>query len=147
MYQVRIFTEMLHEDPIFFTGYGLNASINKIDAKSMEHNIYRGEDKRTGGYNRFNFHNQYVEAFADLGVFGFLLIVAMVVVNLINGIRLKYFVHIAFAVLMISLFLTESFLWRQRGLVFFTLFYCLFNNLLPVSHLIKPKGNAVQLNA
>ena len=129
-YQIRIFTEMLQEDPILFTGYGLNNSSIKVEAKGAEHNLYHGNDENVG-YNKLNFHNQYVEAFADLGIFGFLIIFIMAVINVVNGIRQKYFVHIAFAILMISLFLTETFLWRQRGVVFFTLFYCLFNDLFP----------------
>ena len=51
----------------------------------------------------------------------------MLFVNIKNAFQSKDFMHITFSVLMISLFLTESFLWRQRGVVFFTLFYCLFN--------------------
>ena len=51
----------------------------------------------------------------------------MVVLNLKNAFKSKDFIHIAFAILMISLFLTESFLWRQRGVIFFMVFYCLFN--------------------
>lgn len=125
-YQIRIFWEMLTEEPILFTGYGLNASIGKIEEKGREHNIFEG-DEDNYGYNRLNFHNQYVEVFADLGIFGFLLVLLMVLLNLKNSIQSKDFVHIAFAVLMITLFLTESFLWRQRGIVFFTTFYCLFN--------------------
>jgi O-antigen ligase len=131
-YQIRIFKELLADEPILFTGYGLNASAKKIELKGIEHNLYHG-NKESIGYNKLNFHNQYIEAFADLGIFGFLLLVAALVINLKNGIEAKYFVHIAFAILMISLFLTESFLWRQRGVVFFTLFYCLFNSLLPVN--------------
>ncbi|MXN92583.1 hypothetical protein GR160_15245 [Flavobacterium sp. Sd200] len=140
-YQIRIFTEMLQEDPIFFNGYGLNTSSIKVDQKAAEHNIFHGSGEVVG-YNKYNFHNQYVETFADLGFFGFLIVIIIVLVNLINGLTAKYFVHIAFAVLMISLFLTESFLWRQRGVVFFTLFYCLFNDLRPLSarllNLLRP---------
>lgn len=126
LYQVRIFKEMLQEDPVFFTGYGLNASTHKIQEKAVEHNLYRDKDSGMD-YGLLNFHDQYIEAFADLGVFGFLLVIAMLTVNLRKAIKNKYFVHIAFAVLMISLFLTESFLWRQRGIVLFTMLYCLFN--------------------
>ena len=135
-YQIRIFTEMLQEDPILFTGYGLNNSGIKIEAKGNEHNLYHGNDENVG-YNKLNFHNQYVEAFADLGIFGVLIIFIMAIINLVNGIKQKYFVHIAFAILMISLFLTETFLWRQRGVVFFTVFYCLFNDLYP-QRVFKP---------
>jgi hypothetical protein len=126
VYQVRIFKEMLQEDSIVFTGYGLNASLNKIKEKGVEHNVYRGDGKQYG-YHMLNFHNQYIEVFADLGIFGILLLIFIQIFNLKNALKSKDFVHIAFAILMISLFLTESFLWRQRGVVFFTMLYCLYN--------------------
>lgn len=126
VYQFRIFTEMLQEDNIFFTGYGLNASYPKIEQKTIDYNLFLGDDMQEG-YQMKNFHNQYIQIFAELGVFGLLFLLIMMVASLKNGIQRKDFVHIAFAILMISLFLTESFLWRQRGVVFFTLIYCLFN--------------------
>ena len=58
----------------------------------------------------------------------FVLLILILGLNLKNALKSKDFIHIAFAILMISLFLTESFLWRQRGMVFFALFYCLFNH-------------------
>ena len=130
VYQIRIFKEMLAEDAIFFTGYGLNASMKKINAKGIEHGVYQTSEENVG-YNKMNFHNQYIESFADLGIFGLVLIILILAVNLKNALKNKDFAHIAFAILMIALFLTESFLWRQRGIVFFTLFYCLFNWILP----------------
>jgi len=120
VYQIRIFKEMLCEDPIFFTGYGLNASGFRIAEKRVEHGLYKGyEDK--------NFHNQYIQFFAELGIFGLLILLLMLLRNLLKALKTKDFVHISFAVLMISLFLTESFLSRQRGIMFFTILYCLFN--------------------
>jgi len=127
VYQIHIFTEMLHEDTILFTGYGLNASAFKIEEKGRQHGVYDGEG-REEGYLRKNFHNQYVQLFAELGIFGFLILIAMLAINLKNAIQTKDFVHISFAILMISLFLTESFLSRQRGIVFFTIMYCLLNS-------------------
>ncbi|QBZ97130.1 O-antigen ligase family protein [Flavobacterium sangjuense] len=127
VYQFRIFLEMMNEDNIFWKGYGLNASYPKIEAKGVAYHVYQGDDS-SDGYQKMNFHNQYVQNFADLGVFGFLLIVIMLFINVKNAIKTKDFVNFAFAFLMISLFLTESFLWRQRGVVFFTMMYCLFNS-------------------
>ena len=127
VYQLRIFTELLQEEPIFFTGYGLNATDSKILAKAREHTIFMGNETHEG-YHDKNFHNQYVQFFAELGIFGFLLIVGMLGINLYNGLQRRNFVHICFAILMISLFLTESFLARQRGIIFFTAFYCFFNS-------------------
>lgn len=127
VYQIRIFKEMLEEDGIFFTGYGLNASDFRIEEKGIEHNIFLGNEKHEG-YQKKNFHNQYIQIFAETGVIGLLLLLLIVIVNLRKAINTKDFVHFCFAVLMISLFLTESFLARQRGVVFFTAIYCLFNS-------------------
>jgi O-antigen ligase len=132
VYQVRVFKELITQEPIFFTGYGLSGSKIKIEEKGQEHNLYQGDGSKIP-YTKMNYHNQYIETFSDLGVFGFIIIVAMLFINLKNGIKNKYFIQIAFATLMISVFLTESFLWRQRGVVFFTLFYCLFNDMQPLT--------------
>jgi O-antigen ligase len=127
VYQIRIFKEMLQEDDIFFSGYGLNASDFRIEEKGIEHNIFLGNDKYEG-YQKKNFHNQYIQIFAETGVFGCVLLILIVLINLKNAIVTKDFVHFCFAILMISLFLTESLLARQRGVVFFTAIYCLFNS-------------------
>ncbi|KAF2082531.1 O-antigen ligase family protein [Flavobacterium sharifuzzamanii] len=120
LFQIRIFKEMLEEENIFFTGFGLDASQNKIKEKVKEHNLYPN-------YGEFNFHNEYVQIFSELGIFGFLIVLSMLFVTIRSGIINKDFIHIAFAVTMIVLFLTESFLSRQRGIIFFIIFYCMFN--------------------
>lgn len=121
VYQLRMFLELSKEEPIFWKGFGLNASLNKLLEKEKQYNLYPG-------YGKFNFHNQYVQNFAELGIIGFLLLVIILFINIKNAIKSKDFMHFAFGILMISLFLTESFLWRQRGVMFFTIFYCLFNS-------------------
>lgn len=126
IYQFRIFIELVKEENIFFSGFGLNASYPKIKEKAIHYNLYMGNEKEEGYQNK-NFHNQYIQNFAELGVFGFILLVIMLFINLRNALKTKNFIHFAFSILMISLFLTESFLWRQRGVVFFTLLYCVFN--------------------
>lgn len=94
--------------------------------KGVEYEIYLGDENHEG-YQMKNFHNQYFQVFAELGIFGFLILVALLVLSLKKAINRKDFLAIAFTILMISLFLTESFLWRQRGVLFFTVFYMLFN--------------------
>jgi O-antigen ligase len=120
VYQARMFFELLKEESIFLKGFGLNASEIKLLEKEKKYNLHNG-------YGRFNFHNQYIQNFAEIGVVGFLLLVIMLFQTLKKAINNKDFMHFSFAVLMISLFLTESFLWRQRGVVFFTMLYCLLN--------------------
>ena len=127
VYQLRIFKELIVEENVFLTGFGLNASLLKIKEKAIQYNLYMGKDGNSG-YQTKNFHNQYVQVFAELGIFGFVLLIIMLIINIKNAFKSKDFVHFVFAFLMISLFLTESFLWRQRGVVFFTLLYCLFNS-------------------
>jgi hypothetical protein len=122
VYQFRMFTEFLFEEPIFWNGFGLNASLSKLQQKEKFYNLYPG-------YGNFNFHNQYVQVFAELGIIGFVILLFMLFLNIKNALKYKDFLHIAFAILMISLFLTESFLWRQRGVLFFMIFYCLFNTM------------------
>lgn len=119
-FQIRIFKEMLQEENIFFTGFGLDASQDKIKEKVKEHNLYPN-------YGELNFHNEYIQIFSELGVFGFLIVISMLFVTIRKGILNKDFVHIAFSVTMIVLFLTESFLSRQRGIIFFIILYCIFN--------------------
>lgn len=126
VYQFRMFLEIIKSDNIVLKGLGLNASRPKLEELGKKHNVFLGKDNLQG-YQEENFHNQYVQNFAELGFFGFLILIMMLVVNFKNAYKSKDFVHFAFATLMISLFFTESFLWRQRGVVFFTLFYCFFN--------------------
>ncbi len=125
VYQTRLFFEFLAEEPIFWKGFGLNASFKKLEEKGEKYNVYRGTGN-DDGYQNKNFHNQYIQNFAELGVFGLLILLTMLVVLLKKAIHNKDFIHFTFSILMISVFLTESFLWRQRGVVFFVLFYCLF---------------------
>jgi O-antigen ligase len=120
IYQTRVFLELLHEQKFFLSGFGLEASQDFIKNKAKEHNL-------NAIYWECNFHNQYLQTLADLGVLGFGFLVWMLFVNLKNAFKNKNFLHMAFAITMIMLFLSESFFCRQRGIVFFITLYCLFN--------------------
>lgn len=125
VYQTRLFIEFLSEESIFWKGFGLNASFKKLEEKGDKYNIYKGTGN-DDGYQNKNFHNQYIQNFAELGIFGLLILLMMLFVLLKKAFHNKDFIHFTFSILMISVFLTESFLWRQRGVVFFVLFYCIF---------------------
>ena len=121
VYQFRIFTELVREERVFLTGFGLEASQSEIERKADEYNLYEG-------YGDFNFHNQYIQTFAELGILGFLLLITMLYFTLKKAYQNKDFLHITFGITMIVLFLTESFFCRQRGITFFITLYCLFNS-------------------
>lgn len=125
VYQFRIFTELIREESVFFTGFGLEASQDQIQKKAVHYKLYNG-------YGDFNFHNQYVQTFAELGIFGFLIIILMLFITLKKAFQNMDFLQITFGITMIVLFLTESFFCRQRGITYFIILYCLFNsNLFP----------------
>jgi len=141
IYRARVLKQMATDGNLFLTGCGLNSSGIKVTEVARKDNtLYPGWEDVP--YNKLNFHNQYMEALADLGIFGLIIVLIMVFYNLSRALQRKYFIHIAFSVLMISLFLTESFLWRQKGVVFFTLFYCLFND---VRHIPRVKNSNKEL--
>jgi O-antigen ligase len=125
VYQFRLFLDFLKEDQIFWKGFGYEAAQSKIQEKGKQYNVFLGDDIQEG-YQQKNFHNQFIQIFAESGVIGLLLLLLMLAFLLRQGIQHKDFLTITFVVLMISVFLTESFLWRQRGMVFFVTFYCLF---------------------
>ena len=115
---------MLQEQNILFTGFGIEASQDQIEKKAIQYNLY-------DGYGEFNFHNQYIQTFSELGLIAFLILLGMLHFNLKKAWREKDFLHIAFAITMIILFLSESFFCRQRGIVFFITIYCMFNLVKP----------------
>ena len=129
VYQFRIFIEFLQEEAIFWKGFGLDASYAKIEEKGFQYHLFLGDENQEG-YQKMNFHNQYIQTFAELGGFGFLIVLVMLTLTIRNAIASKNYFHIAFSVLMISLFFTESFLWRQRGITFFIVMYCILNTKL-----------------
>ena len=127
VYQIRVFKELLTEESILFTGYGLNAADSKVQKKGQEHTVFSG-DATHYGYQTLDFHNQYIQIFAETGIFGLIILLLIVSLSLRNAIKSKDFRSITFSVVMISLFLTESILIRQRGIAFFILLYCIFNS-------------------
>lgn len=126
VYQIRIFKEFLNEENIFWLGFGFNASKDKILEKGTKYNVFKGNGQ-TLGYDQMNFHNQYIQCFAELGMVGFIILCLMVFANFRNALFKQDFLHFCFALMILALFLTESLLWRQRGVMFFILFYCLMN--------------------
>ena len=72
---------------------------------------------------KLNAHNQFLETFIGLGIFGFLTLVFLLTYPLIIGIKNKDILTIGFLVIIIINFLFESMLDRQAGVVFFAFFY------------------------
>lgn len=124
IFQARVFYELFEEYPVFFQGFGINAAQDLISEKQNEYYLYCG-------YNSYNFHNQYVQTFAELGVFGFILIVLMLGAMLRSYWLHKELMPLFLFLIMASVFLTETYIWRQRGMIHFLTMYCLIIHLFP----------------
>jgi len=118
--QLRILSDQLKEEDIFFKGFGLFASRENLRDRHINYNTYYG-------FHKYNYHNQYAQIIAELGIIGLLLLFSVLFLNIKNALRAKHTAFIFFSISMALLFMTESFLWTQRGLFFFIIVYCLFN--------------------
>jgi len=75
------------------------------------------------GYKReFNSHNQFLTTFIYTGVFGFLLLLVIIVSLFYKAIKYKNFYLLSFIIICSCFFITESVLERQSGVVFFLFF-------------------------
>lgn len=119
VFQFRIYNEIASENNSYVLGLGSGAVQDKINEKLEQYHLHES-------YIGLSFHNQYLQTLSELGIPGLLLILISLFIILKTGIQTKDFLHIAFALLMISLFATESFLGRQRGIIFFVMLYSLF---------------------
>ncbi|MBX2828734.1 MAG: O-antigen ligase family protein [Flavobacteriaceae bacterium] len=116
LFQARIFYEMANENDTFLSGFGINASQEKIVEKQNHYNLY-------WGYNVYNFHNQYIQAFAELGILGFLGILLLLFMILKGYLNTKELFLLFFFIIMASVFVTESYIWRQRGMLHFLVLF------------------------
>lgn len=117
VYLIRVFKEMIQERDQWYLGTGYYATDTYLEKSVQQKEMYFG-------YTRFNFHNQYIQIFAELGILGFVLLTLLLFRTVYISLKTKDFTTFVFSILMISLFLTESFFHRQRGVLFFILFYC-----------------------
>ncbi|POS02986.1 O-antigen ligase-like membrane protein [Flavobacterium croceum DSM 17960] len=120
VFHIRLFKEIMNKKKEWFRGLGINNTDLLLHEKYLKYNVFLNQ-------NYFNFHNQYVQSFAELGLIGLIIVVLMVFFNVYNAIQKQSFLHLAFAFMMLVFFLTEVFLIRQRGIMFFVSFYCIFN--------------------
>lgn len=125
IFQARIGYELLNEKNAFLFGFGINASKDKIIEKQNHYNLYYG-------YNEYNFHNQYIQSFVELGALGFLFIIIFLIAIIKGFINQKELMSLLFFIVMLSVFMTESYLWRQRGLFHFLIIYGLLIKIRPM---------------
>lgn len=127
VFQIKAFIEILQEQKTLFLGLGLNNSQKYLNDKYKEYNLYPG-------FLNYNFHNQYIQVFAEIGLFGILLFLLLFFTAIKDAIIHKDYFYISFMFLILVVCFSETFLWRQRGMVFFITIILLFNQRKKLTH-------------
>ena len=130
--QLRILADQIKEDNIPLSGFGLFASRKNLKERHLAFNTYYG-------YHKYNYHNMYAQLLSEVGVLGVLIIIVMLFLSLVKSVKTNDFLFTMFCVLFFLLFVSESFLWVQRGLFYFVCLYCLFNR----NNMIEAKLNKI----
>lgn len=112
VFQTKLFFEILNERKSYILGLGLYNSQPSLDDKYKEYNLYPG-------YYGYNYHNQYLQISAELGLLGLVLMLYIFYVLFYKAFVIKDYFLFSYIFLIATVCITESFLWRQRGMVFF----------------------------
>jgi O-antigen ligase len=118
--QLRILKDQIKEEDIFWKGFGLYASRKNLKKRHVVFNTYYG-------YHEYNYHNMYAQILSELGIFGLIFLILILILNTRKAIHSKVFLFLIFNIILFMIFFTESFLWVHRGIFLFTVLYCLFN--------------------
>jgi O-antigen ligase len=110
-------TEAIAEQPAF--GYGLGGGQRELEKRYARRGFTWGVEQS------LNAHNQFLSTLLNFGIIGLGVLLLMLILPLAKATRSKNFLAISFITLMILFFMTESVLFRQKGVIFFTFFYCL----------------------
>jgi O-antigen ligase len=75
--------------------------------------------------NKLNSHNQFLNTFIEIGIFGFIMLLLCFIVPLCFSYQQKIFLFAAFTIIVGINFLFESMLETQAGVTFYAFFYTL----------------------
>ena len=119
LFQLRLGFEIIKDNPqTILHGLGFNSSQPSVIKKHKKYNLYPG-------YYEYNFHNQYLQTTVELGILGLWLLLVCLYQILNIYIKKHQLFPLLIFVLFLVLFITESYLMRQRGIIFFSLLYAL----------------------
>ncbi len=100
----------------FWIGVGTGDVKDKLLEKYKEKNYMYAYERK------LNSHNQFLQTFITLGVFGFVALLASLIIPLIFAIKRNNLVHVFFLIIFIVNILVESMLENQAGVVFYAFF-------------------------
>jgi O-antigen ligase len=115
--------QILEEKRAWLIGVSPGDSQDLLNEKYIEADMYIGDPSRnSSGFLTYNFHNQYIENFVQSGVIG--LAVFLYLCGLLISVVWKWRTREAFftVVILLTLFVTESFITLQHGVFLFSFF-------------------------
>ncbi len=118
----RFLLEYIKDENIFLKGFGINTAQQKINEKCEKYRVPEGYG------TSYNFHNQYNQTLAEIGIFGLLLLLYILYLGFKNAIDNKNTFALSVFIIFTMLLSTETVFNRQRGIYFFLLVFLLFIN-------------------
>ncbi|MFD2788192.1 O-antigen polymerase [Arenibacter sp. H213] len=109
----------IQDENILF-GYGIGDVQDYLDYYYLTYGL------APNWYEGFNLHNQYLQIFASYGVFVLMFFLAYIIYSFYKAFRNKDYLFIFFLLITTSVFIFESLLSRNKGIVFFIFFNTLF---------------------
>ena len=119
MLYIRFYCELVNEKRVnFFLGSGIGTSQTVLNQKIDEYDMWRG-------YKQFNYHNQYVQGLAEMGLLYPFILCCLLIIGIWKLILQKNYFGVGLILMFVLLFFSEAFLYRQRGIYLFLLIYFL----------------------
>jgi len=120
--------EILAKEQAFLHGIGAGDGQDAMDQTILDYNLYHGNPSLGDrGYLGYNYHNAYMELWVQIGLVGLICWLWLLIVSaqhiLVSGFNHPFLI-LLFAIICYGM--VESFLERQRGVVFLTFFFALF---------------------
>jgi O-antigen ligase len=110
--------KVIKEHPLIGVGIG--------DVKSTLTAKYEEEGKGFALATKLNAHNQFLQTAVAMGIVGFLILAAILILSGILAFKNKNWLLVLFLLMNFINFLTESILERQAGVIFFSFFLSVF---------------------
>ncbi len=120
--------------PMALKSYEWIFGVGAGDVKDELLRVYEKEKIEFALNEKLNAHNQYLQTFISTGIFGFIILLAILIYIVKIGVNNGSMVLFLFAMIIAINFLFESILERVFGVIFFAFF----SFLLTLNHLKKP---------
>lgn len=134
---LRFGVEILSEQDAWTSGAGMTRSQILLNYKIRYYGMYLGTQVGTDtGYLNYNFHNQWMETLVRQGIAGLILLIVTMIAPLVSA-RERSTLPLLFLPVFLALFLTESVLQRQAGLVLVCLYLSSFLMTQPQAHKVN----------